>query len=179
MSELHDHVLNDWGIDISNIRIESLRIADKHLAASIANQAIQVSELEAKHMMLEKETEIIQVEATNRAKELLIRTDAESDAVRSTSKAKAESIIYEAEAESKAIVLKAEAEKGAKILRGEGEQSYSQALTGSKLGAELARLDMHVKAMKTCKQVCYVPHLPAMLSKGNPLFDASLAIPEI
>ena len=52
MSELHDHILDDWGIDISNIRIESLRIHDKKLASLIANQAIQVSELEAKHMMV-------------------------------------------------------------------------------------------------------------------------------
>merc|ERR1712083_1052298 len=36
MAELHDHILDDWGIDINNIRIESLKIFDKKLAGSIA-----------------------------------------------------------------------------------------------------------------------------------------------
>merc|ERR1719410_701563 len=77
MAELHDVILNTWGVDINNIRIESLRIADKKLAQSIANQAISVSEMEAKHMMLAKQTDIITVQANNEAKILMGEGEAE------------------------------------------------------------------------------------------------------
>jgi len=166
MAELHDHVLEDWGIDINNIRIESLRIHDKALAKSIANQAIQVSELEAKHMMLEKETEIIQVEANNKAVEVRIRVEADAFAI--TTKAKAE---------ADAVIQSARANKQANILRGEGERQYAEDVNNSGLGAELAKLEIHAKAMQTANQIVYVPHLPSMMSQGNPLFDGSLALP--
>lgn len=43
MSQLHDHVLDEWGIEIQNIRIESLKINDPELQKSISNNAIEVS----------------------------------------------------------------------------------------------------------------------------------------
>merc|ERR1711964_426433 len=115
MSTIHDHILENWGIDISNLRIESLNIADRALAASIANQAVTVSEQEARHLMLSKETEIITVQANNKARELQIKVDAESMAIR-----------IKATAESEAIVLKARAEKEAQVLKGQGEQEYAK-----------------------------------------------------
>jgi len=166
MEELHDHVLEDWGIDINNIRIESLRIHDKNLAKSIANQAIQVSELEAKHMMLEKETEIIKVEANNKAEEMRIRVEADAFAIRTKSQAEAD-----------AVIQNAKAEKEANILRGEGEKQYAVDVRESGLGAELAKLHIHAKAIGTQNQIVYVPHLPSMMERGNPLFDGSLALP--
>lgn len=166
MAELHDHILQEWGIDINNIRIESLRIHDKKLAASIANQAIQVSEMEARHMMLEKETEIITVEENNKAKELQIKTEAEAYATQRNAEAKATSVI-----------TAAKAHKQATVLRGEGEKEYANLVKSSGLGAELAMLDIHAKAMKGMKQVCYVPHLPSILSKANPLMDSGITMP--
>lgn len=114
MAELHDHILEEWGIDINNIRIESLKIHDKKLAASIANQAVKVSELEAKHMMLSKQTEIINVQANNKAMEMKINVNAEADVIRT-----------QAEAKAQAIISEARAKKEAKILAGQGEAEYS------------------------------------------------------
>jgi len=166
MSNLHDNIMQEWGVDISNIRIESLRIQDKKLAGSIANQAIQVSELEARHMMLEKQTDIITVEANNKAKQMEIQCEADAFATKRT-----------AEAEAEKILIKARAQKDAKVLQGEGEKEYATLVKESGLGADLAMLDIHAKAMKGMKQVCYVPHLPSMLGKANPLMDSGLMLP--
>jgi len=166
MSDLHDSILGEWGIDISNIRIESLRIQDKKLAASIANQAIQVSELEARHMMLEKQTDIITVEANNKAKELEISTEAQAFCTKRT-----------AEAEAEKVLIHARANKEAKVLQGEGESEYAILVKQSGLGAELAMLEVHAKAMQGINQVCYVPHLPSMLGKANPLMDSGMMLP--
>merc|ERR1719419_68217 len=114
MLQLHDVILEQWGIDINNIRIESLRIHDKTLAQSIANQAVQVSQLEAQHMMLAKQSEIKKVEANNRAMQQKIAVEAETDVIR-----------QRAEADAAAIVSKARAQREAKILIGEGEAEYS------------------------------------------------------
>ena len=40
---ISDHVLDEWGIEIQNIRIESLKINDPELQKSISNNAIEVS----------------------------------------------------------------------------------------------------------------------------------------
>ena len=41
-------MLDDWGIDIRNIRIESLKISGRELQKSISNQAIDVSRQHSK-----------------------------------------------------------------------------------------------------------------------------------
>lgn len=167
MSTIHDHILENWGIDISNLRIESLNIADRALATSIAKQAVTVSEQEARHLMLTKETEIITVQANNKARELQIRVDAEAMAIRT-----------KATADSEAIVLKARAEKEAQVLKGQGEAKYAELLTSTKLGTELARLRIQSKAISGIKSVAYVPHLPGILEKGNAVFNSDFVLPK-
>ena len=49
------HILENWGIEISNIRIESLKIKDSKLAQNIAQQAVTVSQLKVKYNMLQKQ----------------------------------------------------------------------------------------------------------------------------
>ena len=53
-------------------------------------------------------------------------------------------------------MIKARAAKDAKVLQGEGEREYATLVKESGLGAELAMLDVHAKAMQGMKQVCYV-----------------------
>ena len=67
MQQLHDHVLDEWGIEIQNIRIESLKISDKQLQTSISNQAIDVSRQHNRYIMLTKQQEITMVEANAKA----------------------------------------------------------------------------------------------------------------
>jgi len=154
MLQLHDVILEQWGIDINNIRIESLRIHDKKLAQSIANQAVQVSQLEAQHMMLAKQSEIKKVEANNKAMQQKIAVQAETNVIR-----------MRAEADALAIVVKAKAQREAKILVGEGEAEYSNLVQKTGLGAELAKMQIQAEAIKGLDQIAYVPHLPAILNK--------------
>ena len=60
-------VLEEWGIEIQNIRIESLKIHDQQLQKSISNQAIDVSRQHNRYLMLQKQQEIVMVEANSRA----------------------------------------------------------------------------------------------------------------
>jgi len=193
---VHKHVLKEWGVNISNIRIENLRIHDRQLAQSIAQSAIQVSQLEAEHMMLDKQTKIITVRASNKAKQIEFDVNAEADKLKRLAQAEAESTlitakaqqdakIYDhntlrrlAEAEAEATLVTAKAEKDAKILQGEGEAEYSRLVQESGLGATLATLSIHKEAMKGVEQIVYVPHLPHMMGKGSPLFDSAILMPE-
>merc|ERR1712013_333668 len=63
LQQLHDHVLDEWGIEIQNIRIESLKINDPQLQKSISNNAIDVSKQHNRYIMLQKQQEIVMVEA--------------------------------------------------------------------------------------------------------------------
>lgn len=166
LGQLHDHVLEEWGVEISNIRIESLRIHDPQLAQSIAKSAIQVSELEAEHLMLDKRTQIITVRATNKKKEIEIEVDAAADKMRRL-----------AQAEADAMLIKARADKDAKVLQGEGEAEYSRLVQESGLGAELATLKIHQEALKNVEQIIYVPHLPKLMGESNPLMETSMLMP--
>jgi regulator of protease activity HflC (stomatin/prohibitin superfamily) len=166
LKTLHGHILKEWGVEISNIRIENLKINDHQIAQSIAKSAIQVSELEAEHMMLDKRTKIITVRANNKAKETEIDVNAAADKVRRL-----------AQADADAMIIKAKAERDSKILQGEGEAEYSRLVQESGLGAELATLAIHQEALKGVEQVIYVPHLPKMMGDSNPLMDSSLMIP--
>merc|ERR1711869_25425 len=107
MSRLHDHILEEWGAEISNIRIENLQIADRSLAQSIAQQAVEVSKQEAEHMMLEKQTAIIETRASNAAKEIEIKTRAEAEKIKAL-----------AQADADAVIIKAKAQKNEKNFKG-------------------------------------------------------------
>jgi hypothetical protein len=81
------------------------------------------------------------------------------------------------EVAAESTLIQARANKEAKVLQGEGEKSYATLVKESGLGAELAVLDVHKEAMAGIKQVCYVPHLPTMLGRSNPLMDSSMLMP--
>ncbi|GAB5354754.1 hypothetical protein AAMO2058_000146500 [Amorphochlora amoebiformis] len=185
MENLHDHMLEDWGIELHNIRIESLKINDPRLAKDISMQAVAVSQQEAKYRMLQRQAEVIQVEANNkktqRLKEMeataqITRSKADADAaaqlratearnliIRSTAAAEAHATYVKAQAEARAMVEKAKAESEAKVLAGEGEQKYAGMLAQNPLGAELARLKVQASIMEGVNQVAYIPHLPDIL----------------
>merc|ERR1711978_492626 len=93
IQELHDHVLDEWGIEIQNIRIESLKISDPQLQKSISNQAIDVSKQHNKYIMLQKKQEIIIVEANADAEKNRIETEAEALRIRAAAQAAADSVV--------------------------------------------------------------------------------------
>eukprot|EP00483_Globobulimina_turgida_P003848 UN03856 len=101
MQQLHDHVRDEWGIEIQNIRIESLKIADARLQSNISSQAIQVSNTHNKFMLLMKQQEIVTVQAETDARKISIQTNAEAKQIRTRAQAKADAIVIEAEAKKK------------------------------------------------------------------------------
>eukprot|EP00470_Lotharella_oceanica_P015486 CAMPEP_0170189180 /NCGR_PEP_ID=MMETSP0040_2-20121228/46199_1 /TAXON_ID=641309 /ORGANISM="Lotharella oceanica, Strain CCMP622" /LENGTH=502 /DNA_ID=CAMNT_0010436669 /DNA_START=39 /DNA_END=1547 /DNA_ORIENTATION=- len=186
LAELHDHMFDDWGIELHNIRIESLKINDARLAQDISKQAVQVSQQEAKYRMLQKQAEVIQVEANNKKTQTLkdmeartecIRSKADADAAAKLKEAEANNtiILKRAQAEAKAMVERARAEKEAKELLGQGEAKYAEFLAKTALGSDLAKLRVQADMMSGLNQVAYVPHLPQILKQTT--FTTPLADP--
>jgi len=163
MTKLRNVILDQWGIDINNIRIESLRISDTKLAQSISANAIKVSQLEVKHMMLAKQTDIIKVQANNEARQKKTAVKGETNA-----------IILKANAEAAAIVTRARAERESKILLGEGEAQYSLLVQQTVLGAELAKMQIQADSVSGLEKIAYVPHLPNLLEpSGAGIFNVA------
>lgn len=160
MSQLHDHVLDEWGIEIQNIRIESLKINDPELQKSISNNAIEVSRQHNRYIMLQKKQEIMMVEAQTAAAKLEIQTDQKTSTIRAKAQAKAD-----------AVIIRAKAEKDAVELKGKGESEFARLLQSSKLGNKLALMKVQKESLKGLKQVVYIPKdMKGMLnSYGNQL----------
>jgi len=157
---LHGHVLNNWGIEIQNIRIESLKIHDDKLQKDISAQAIGVSKQHNQYIMLQKQQAIVTVEAETRATQTRIDTEAATGMIRA-----------KAQAEADAIVIKATAEKKALALKGQGEADYAKQVESTNLGRQLAVMQVQADALQGLKQVAYVPHLPGLLSGGRGVFS--------
>jgi len=177
MQKLANHVLDEWGIEIQNIRIEALKIADVNLQTTISHQAIMISKQQSEYIMLQKKTEIIEVKAENSAMQIRKNAEAEAHASISRAEAAARAQIIQAKAENESIILRAEAEKRSKILKGEGEAEYSESVAKTKLGQTLAVLNVQRDAISGSKQIMYVPHLPGMMQKSSGIFDSKLMMP--
>jgi len=166
IQQLHDHVLDEWGIEIQNIRIESLKINDPRLQQDISAQAIEVTKQHNRYIMLQKQQEIATVEAETKARQIQIETQADTSKIR-----------VKAQADADAIIIRAKAEKQALELKGQGEAEYARLLESTKLGTELASMKIQSDALKGLKQIAYVPHLPGLLQKGGVYADSSLVMP--
>jgi len=157
---LHDYVLNHWGIEIQNIRIESLKIYDDNLQKDISAQAIDVSKQHNRFIMLQKQQAIVTVEAETKATQTRIDTEAATGMIRA-----------KAQAEADAIVIKATAEKEALRLQGQGESDYAKQVESTSLGRQLATMKVQADALSGLKQVNYVPHLPGLVGQGRGVFS--------
>ncbi|GAB5373502.1 hypothetical protein AAMO2058_001757500, partial [Amorphochlora amoebiformis] len=174
LAELHDYMMKDLGVEICNIRINDLRIADGNLSSKISTQAVKIAEQEAEYRMLQKETDILTVRANNRAvkvriesqaaaEQLLIQAKANADAKELSAKADKMSSIERSKAEAEGILLKAAAMRNARIMEGEGDKKYADMVGGSELGGALAKLTVEARALGGLNKVAYVPHLPSLL----------------
>eukprot|EP00486_Rosalina_sp_Unknown_P004248 CAMPEP_0201571004 /NCGR_PEP_ID=MMETSP0190_2-20130828/13550_1 /ASSEMBLY_ACC=CAM_ASM_000263 /TAXON_ID=37353 /ORGANISM="Rosalina sp." /LENGTH=293 /DNA_ID=CAMNT_0047995207 /DNA_START=766 /DNA_END=1647 /DNA_ORIENTATION=+ len=152
IQQLHDHVLDEWGIEIQNIRIESLKINDPILQKNISNNAIDVSKQHNKYIMLQKQQEIMMVEANTASAKLQIETNAQTSTTRSKAQADADSVI-----------IRAKAQKDALELKGKGEAEYSRLLESTKLGNQLSLMKIQAESLKGLKQVCYIPQMNGLL----------------
>uniref|UniRef100_A0A7S3ZIQ4 Band 7 domain-containing protein n=1 Tax=Lotharella globosa TaxID=91324 RepID=A0A7S3ZIQ4_9EUKA len=110
LKELHDYMLTDLGVEVTNIRINDLRIADTALASKISKEAVKVAEQEAEYRMLQKETDILTVRANNQALEVRIKANAKADQELILVKAKNDAHIAHSKAQAQSIEIKAKAE---------------------------------------------------------------------
>jgi len=156
IQQLHDHVLDEWGIEIQNIRIESLKINDAQLQKTISNQAIEVSRQHNKYIMLQKQQEIVMVEAGAKANKNRIDTSALCG-----------TIIAKATADADAKIIKAKAQKQAIELKGQGESEYARLLESTKLGNAMSVMRVQADTLSGLNQVAYIPQLPDLLTSTN------------
>merc|ERR1712039_1090368 len=162
IQELHDHVLDEWGIEIQNIRIESLKISDRQLQKTISNQAIEVSKQHNRYIMLQKKQEIVIVEANAGAEKNRIETEAEASKIRAN-----------AQADADAVVIAAKAEQQAMVLKGQGQAEFARLLESTALGKDMSVMQLQADTLKGLDQVAYVPHLPQVLGSGGIFGDNS------
>ena len=84
--------MDEWGIEIQNIRIESLKIKDPSLQKNISNNAIDVSKQHNQYIMLQKK-QVLVVEANTASAKLQIQTNAQTATTRAKAQAEADSVI--------------------------------------------------------------------------------------
>jgi len=173
ISKLHDSFMERYGIEISNIRIESFKILNKELAQNISQQALMTSQTGTQLTNLASQTEIAtaqqrrdadvaRIRAEGEASKLKTETDAKNRATMETAKADAESLLIQARASAQAMELKAEAEAKAILLKADAEAKRADMLQKTTLGGQISMFQMYADMVKSSLQnVPKVIYLPA------------------
>jgi regulator of protease activity HflC (stomatin/prohibitin superfamily) len=202
LAKLHDDFLNRYGINVSNIRIESFRIMDDSLATEISKQAVVTAKTQSTLANLQGETEIAtakqdreatvrKIEADMAAQVLMTQTKSENDAqiARADASAKAKQIETElqATAEANALLSRAKAEADATRIKAEAdahaisvcaaaEAQRADMLSKTTIGGQLALLDTYKQMVQSSndgvEKVVYMD--PSLARVGNPLGPATL-----
>merc|ERR1719436_1136658 len=108
LSKLHDDFVKRYGIEISNIRIESFKIMDEQLANSISKQALTTAQTESQLANLAGQTEIATKEQERVASVKQIGAAAEANALRTKVDAENATLISQAEARAQAERIRLE-----------------------------------------------------------------------
>jgi len=169
LSKLHDDFMSRYGIDVTNIRIESFKIMDTELAGNISKQALTTAQTESQLANLAGQTEIATQEQERDANVRQIRAKAEATALRTQAEAQnaaliskseagaradqiqretmataeAAALVAQARAEAEAISIRAKAEAEAIELKAEAEAKRAKLLGATPLGAQLSLLGVY------------------------------------
>jgi len=150
IAKLHDDFMGRYGIEITNIRIEELKMMDESLAAAISQQAFTTAQTESRLANIAGQTEIrtqeqqrdaqvtrIQAESESRARKIvaegqIAQAEAEGRAQKVRAEGDAQRTRIDAEAEASAVKIRAEAEvaqaeSGAKVAKIRAAASVAQA----------------------------------------------------
>lgn len=196
LAKLHDDFVNRYGIEISNIRVESFKIMDQELSASISRQAIMTAQTENQIANLRGQTEIAtteqerqarvaQIAAEQEARALKIATDSQNAALlqKAESQAKSQAFavnqeaqnkIEQAKADAEAIRIRAQADAEAIRVRAGAEADRAKLLSATPLGAQMALLEVWsntvTKSNEGISKVVYCdPSVQMAAGAGNPL----------
>mmetsp|Transcript_13046 Transcript_13046/g.21719 ORF Transcript_13046/g.21719 Transcript_13046/m.21719 type:complete len:478 (+) Transcript_13046:79-1512(+) len=126
LKELHDYMIKDLGVEVSNIRINDLRIADHTLATKISKESIKIAEQEAEYRMLQKEADIRTVRANNLALEVRIKAQASADEKKILVQAENDTRIARAKASAKSVEIEAKAKADALEVMAKSRKVYQQ-----------------------------------------------------
>lgn len=177
LSKLHDEFLERYGIEITNIRIESFKIIGEELANNISQQALTTAQTECQLANLAGQTEIATKQQEREATMRQIGAQSEADALKVVTDSKNAALISEAEAQAKAAQVKVEwaaraeatstierakAEAEAIRLRGQAEAEAFE----TKAHAEAKRAEM-LAATPLGSQLSLLSVYAEMVAKAN------------
>jgi len=180
ISKLHDSFMDHYGIEVTNIRIESFKIMNVELATNISKQAFTTAQTETQLSNLAGQTEIAtaqqkrdaevaRIRAEGEAIKLKTETDAKNRTVLEVAKADAEATVVKAKAESQAIELRAQADAKSILLRAEAEAKRAEMLSQTPLGPQIQLYSMYVDMVKnSLKGIEKVVYMPSEMA-NNPL----------
>jgi len=172
ISKLHDSFMERYGIEITNVRIESFKIMNAELSNNISKQALVTTQTETQLTNLTSQTEIAtaqqrrdadvaRIKAEGDAVKLKTEVDARNNATMETAKAEAESTLIAAKAQATAVELKAKAEAQAILAIGDAEARRADMLQKTPLAGQISLFQLYsemVKAsMSGVEKVVYLP----------------------
>lgn len=190
MTKLHEDFVTRYGVDIANIRMESLKIMDTELANEIAQNCLttahvenQLSNLQGQNLIAtQKEqtrADCDKIKATAEAKSKETLANAENSRKVEAAKAEAESkklrTIMEAEAVADAILLQARAEAEAIRLKAAAEAERASLLSKTNLGQQQCLFEIYADMVKSSNEgVDKVVYLDPSVNKDSPFALGSL-----
>jgi len=192
ISKLHDTFVEKYGIEITNIRIESFKILNQELSSSISKQALTSAQTGTQLANLAGQTEIataqqlrdaevLRIKVDSDANKVKTETDAKNRATLETAKADADSTLIRAKAEAESLTMRANAEAKAILAKGDAEAQRADMLNKTALGGQIALFQLYTNMVQTSMQgVEKVIYLPTE-SAGNPLniFAMNQLLPQI
>lgn len=149
LDELHKHAIESWGIHISNIRIESLKINDVALAKDISSQAVIYAKTQAQLANVDYQSRIQQTNANIAANTTRTQAAAEANRITQIATAEAEAIQTRAAAEGAAERKRLEE-------KAEGMATYVEKMSKTDLGKRLAVGDLQARALQGTQKI-YIP----------------------
>eukprot|EP01116_Phalansterium_solitarium_P011185 TRINITY_DN267_c0_g2_i5.p1 TRINITY_DN267_c0_g2~~TRINITY_DN267_c0_g2_i5.p1 ORF type:complete len:370 (+),score=201.59 TRINITY_DN267_c0_g2_i5:248-1357(+) len=189
ISKLHDSFVAKYGIEITNIRIESFKILNVELSNSISKQALltaqtatQLSNLagqkEIATVQQMRDAEVLRIQTTSQAFQLSTETEARNNAKMNTSKAEAEATLTRARADADALLILAEADAKAIRMKSQAESERAEKLSDGPLGGQLAMFqlysDMVQKSIGGVEKVVYLSSDDAKGTNPMNLFSTSM-----
>eukprot|EP01114_Cavostelium_apophysatum_P001457 TRINITY_DN1125_c0_g1_i4.p1 TRINITY_DN1125_c0_g1~~TRINITY_DN1125_c0_g1_i4.p1 ORF type:complete len:733 (-),score=224.80 TRINITY_DN1125_c0_g1_i4:49-2136(-) len=172
ISKLHDSFMSQFGVSITNIRIESFKIMNQELATSISKQAFTTAQTETQlsnlagqteiaTAQMKRDAEVARIKAEGEAIKLKTETDAKNRSIMESAKAEADAAVIRAKAEAQAIEFKAQAEARSILLKAEAEAKRAEMLAATPLGGQIQMYQMYAAMVKDSLQgvekVIYMP----------------------
>jgi regulator of protease activity HflC (stomatin/prohibitin superfamily) len=157
------------GIEINNIRIESLTISDPKLSENISAQALITaqtattlanidSQTRIKVAEARREADVACIEAGMKANNEKIAADAAAAVLATQAKAQAAAIITEATAQAEATKLQAEADKIRRRCEADADSGYANAIGSTRVGVTLELAKLQAKTMTGVSKTIYLPN---------------------